>query len=185
MNLLNAQVVGYFSAPSPQLAETNPEAYTRAMAELPDGACSCANCGMGIRHHVVILQPNGRKAFIGSDCAERIGGEIARCVRERCTAEQLFAREARFQKQREEYDNAQAAHNTRFAVRSKYFAVALSVLESDNPFFQSLASQLKAGPLSDKQARYALKAVFGRRNKANAAQFDALWNDMTADEVTA
>jgi hypothetical protein len=95
MNLRKASVIGFFSLPSPSAAEHNPAGYTLAMQSAPKGAGSCAQCGMGILHHVVIRTEDGKTAFIGSDCAMKIGGEVAEQTRSRLTADQLAERNAK------------------------------------------------------------------------------------------
>jgi len=95
LDLTNAVVVGFFSLPSPSLAEQNPSAYNAAMREVPKGAGSCQHCGTGILHHVVI-RIGAERHFIGQDCANRVGSPmVRRCVRERLTAEQIEQREAK------------------------------------------------------------------------------------------
>ena len=94
LDLTNAVVIGFFSLPSPSLAEQNPSAYNAAMREVPAGAGSCQHCGTGILHHVVI-RIGTERYFIGCDCANRVGSPmVRRCVREGLTAEQIEQREA-------------------------------------------------------------------------------------------
>jgi hypothetical protein len=40
LDLTNARVIGFFSLPSPSLAERNPSAYNAAMHDIPAGAGS-------------------------------------------------------------------------------------------------------------------------------------------------
>lgn len=59
--------------------------------------------------------------------------------------------------------------------RRESFKDILSVLEaSGNDFYKSLASQLSAGPLSERQAHFVAKAMMGRQNKANSEQWEAV-----------
>jgi len=95
MNLKKASVIGFFSLPSPSVAEHNPTGYTLAMQSAPKGSGSCAQCGMGIIHHVVIRTEDGKTAFIGSDCAIKIGGDVAEQTKSRLTADQLADRKAK------------------------------------------------------------------------------------------
>ncbi len=97
MNLKKSKVIGFFSLPHASVAEHNPNGYSLAWQNAPKGAGSCANCGMGILHHVVIRTEDGKTAFIGTDCAERIGGEVAVQARRKLTAEQIEQREAKKQ----------------------------------------------------------------------------------------
>ncbi len=95
--LERATIVGFFSIPSPTLAEHNPSAYAAAMAGLPEGSGSCSHCGMGIRHHVVIRDEDGGERFIGCMCAEKVGVPKAReAIRYRMTTEQLAFRPLSF-----------------------------------------------------------------------------------------
>lgn len=104
MNLTGAKVIGYFSIPHPSLAETNPDAYNGALKNLPPGAGSCANCGMGILHHVIVMNPDGKKYFIGSECAQKVGDtKMRQAVRAKITAEQAENIEASRKAKVEEY----------------------------------------------------------------------------------
>jgi len=71
--LVGASIIGYFALPSRAVAEANPEAYNNALAGLPAGAGACQYCGIGIHHHIVIRLADRSTAFVGTDCAEKIG----------------------------------------------------------------------------------------------------------------
>jgi hypothetical protein len=64
--------VGMVSIPSLSLAEANPDAYNNALRELPRdlvGGCgTCANCGMAISNICIVVDAQGRRYGIGSDC---------------------------------------------------------------------------------------------------------------------
>lgn len=121
-SLKSARVIGFFSLPSPSLAEANPSAYASAMADAPRGAGSCSHCGMGILHHVVIRDGDGVVRFIGSDCAMKVGEEsVRRSVRERLTTEQIEARDAKRQAEVDAY-HAKVASN-RAATLARWDAV--------------------------------------------------------------
>lgn len=111
-DLRNATVMGFFSLPSASLAEANPAAYSSAWAQAPAGAGSCAYCGTGILHHCAIRLPDGSTAFIGLDCAKRVGGELGRLVAKRKTTAQAAAdsaaREAKAAKFIEDFRNGEA-----------------------------------------------------------------------------
>jgi len=180
--LANAQVVGFFSLPSPMMAEHNPSAYCNAMASAPAGSGSCSHCGNGIIHHVVIRDEDGTTRFIGSDCALKVG--VSReSVRYRLTSEQIAARDARrsaeceeWQRKRQAEEDARAAL---IAARREKVGDLVDMLRSfGGDFFGSLADQLEIRPLSGVQASYVAKATSatGRRNKKNAAAFDAVWD---------
>jgi hypothetical protein len=75
------------------------------------------------------------------------------------------------------------------AARAVEFADLLAVLESEprghfDTLWQSLARSLRQyGSLSPKQAEYAVKAIIGRRKKANADEWDALWEQLRKEFV--
>lgn len=95
MNLKCVHVVGFFSLPSLSLAEANPSAYNAAMQAAPVGAGTCAHCGTGIRHHVIVEDAAQVRSFIGGDCATRLGSdEVVRCVSERKTLVELAVLDA-------------------------------------------------------------------------------------------
>jgi hypothetical protein len=180
--LENATVIGFFSIPSPSLAEHNPNAYNAAMAALPQGAGSCSHCGMGIRHHVVIRENNGRQRFIGTTCAEKVGvPQIREAVRYKMTSEQLAARDAKRAAEREAWQLAeqkrQDEHAALLAKRRESVGHLVDMLRNfGGDFYLSLAAQLEVRPLSYRQAEYVAKATSatGRRNKRNAEAFDAV-----------
>lgn len=189
MNLSTSTVIGFFSLPSASLAEHNPAAYNAAMAGAPAGAGTCANCGTGIRHHVIVRTEDGATRFIGTDCAVRVGGEPARCVGARLTSEQLAARTALQAIRCGEHAAARAAEVARLAEREERFADVLAVLDHNDDqfppavdtFSRSLARQLRIGDLSVRQAHFACKAFFGgaRQNKKNRQQWCDLIDAMT------
>jgi hypothetical protein len=176
-----ARVVGFFSLPSASLAEHNPAAYNNAMAAAPAGAGTCAHCGTGIIHHVVINYAGG-SAFIGTTCAEKIGGEIATCVRNRQTAEQKSLADAARDARHAKWQAEQAEIDARKSKRGEDFADVLAALNTQGTsFHRSLAEQLVLSALSERQAECAAKAIFGRRVKRNAAEFDATVERLVAE----
>lgn len=181
LNLHDAAVVGFFSLPSPALAESNPSAYNAAMSEAPKGAGSCAHCGTGILHHVVIRLADGSRAFIGTSCAEKVGSErVQRCVRERVTDEQLAERERRAAARRAESDALIARVAAEREVRYTAMRDIIDPLRAQQTdFHSSLADQLLDGSLSDRQACYAVKAILGRETKKNADAWWALYERCT------
>jgi len=196
MNLTNAKIIGYFSLPSAELAEQNPTAYTLAMAGAPAGAGCCANCGMGILHHVVVQMPDGSKHFIGTDCAQRAGDETIRsAVKSGKTSEQVAAETAKRDEWLAAYDAAKAQQEAARVARIEQFKPTLTVLANLHKaderlggtplsegltFWASLAKQISYRKISDRQAECVCKAVMGRRNKTNAAQWDELADSLTA-----
>lgn len=187
-SLKAAQIIGFFSLPSPSLAEHNPSAYNNMMASAPEGAGTCSQCGMGILHHVVIRDEGGVTRFIGTDCAVKVGCSPAQ-LRERLTDEQRDARDARRSAacdewQRKEQERAEA-ESVRLAVRREKVGDLVDMLRGiGGEFYGSLANQLERGTLSWRQAQYVAKATSetGRRNKRNAASWDSVLSDCTDEE---
>jgi len=190
MNTLeNSTIIGFFSIPSPTLAEHNPTAYTAAMAALPAGAGSCSHCGMGIIHHVVIRDESKRERFIGSMCAEKVGVPRAKeAIRYRMTSEQIAERDAKRASEREAWHIAEQKRQdekaARLAVRRESIGHIVDMLRNfGGSFYLSLAEQLEFKPLSYRQAECVAKATSttGRRNKRNAVAFDAIIELCTAE----
>jgi hypothetical protein len=175
IDLSTAQVTGFFRLPAPSLAEHNPTVYQLAMASAPAGAGTCALCGMGILNNVIVTLASGETVILGMDCAEKVGGEVGRCISAGLTSKkvaemdarraQLAAESARLEREREECIRA----------RRVKFADTLTLLRLQNSqFFNSLADQLEIGPLSDRQASFVLKLVFGRYSKRVADEYNKL-----------
>ena len=171
MNLSCAKVTGFFSLPSPMLAEHNPAAHAAAMAGAPAGAGTCAHCGTGILHHVEVESEAGVRSFIGTSCALKVGVSEVLIRTRRTSAEQAEidakqdARMARFAAERDARRAAQVAH---------VGDLIKMLWHADSEFHRSLARQLYEGPLSERQAHFVAKvtSATGRRNKANAAAWD-------------
>ena len=183
LNLENARVIGFFSLPSPSLAETNPTAYNNAMLAAPKLAGTCAHCGTGIRHHVIVEIDSARH-FIGSDCALRIGSPaVARCVKAHMTSEEIAAKDAKAEQERAVYAARQAEYETKLNERAAKLADIIDPLEqSQNDFYRSLAAQLKRGSLSEKQANYVCKALIGRLTKKTDQAWTIMFDRITEEE---
>lgn len=174
MNLKEATVTGFFSLPSASLAEHNPSAYNMAMAAAPAGAGTCAHCGTGICHHVVI-NVDGQESFIGTDCALRIGGGAARAVQSRMTTAQLEAKRQYHEAQSAAWDEEQLRRQAAKRQREERFSDVMLLLRGQgSEFHKSLAEQLANRPLSPKQAEWVCKAMFGRYSKKVATAWDQL-----------
>lgn len=68
--------VGFWSFPSPALAEQNPSAYQMALGDMPklkNGCGTCANCGMAIRNICIVQDADGGVWGVGCDCVEKTG----------------------------------------------------------------------------------------------------------------
>lgn len=187
MNLKDAKVIGFFSLPSAALADANPDGYNLAMKGAPEGAGSCAHCGNGILHHVVIRTSAGGTAFIGQDCAAKVGGpSIARCVREKLTDEQIAKRDAESQLRAAAAQAAMEADKANERARAESLRDLIVPLwqmgeSKADTFLGSLAHQLARGPLSRRQAFFACKALYGpRQNKANRDIWEASEERMVA-----
>lgn len=186
LDLANAVVIGFFSLPSASLAERNPSAYNAAMREVPAGAGSCQHCGTGILHHVVI-RIDADRFFIGRDCASRVGSPmVRRCVREGLTAEQIAKRTADAEASQEAYRieraRQEAEREAMLQIRFESLRDIIEPLEAKGTeFHSSLASQLRSGSLSSRQAEYAVKGVLGRYSKRVAEQWDSIYERCVAE----
>jgi hypothetical protein len=191
MDLSTAVVIGFFSLPSPSLAERNPSAYNAAMREAPKGAGSCQHCGTGILHHVIIRLSDGSRSFIGRDCANRVGSPmVRRCVREQMTAEQIADREAKAIASNEAWKAEQARIEAARAIElQSRFELLRDIIEpleaKGTEFHSSLAAQLRTGSLSPRQAEYAVKGILGRYSKRVAEQWDSIYERCVSDEAVA
>jgi hypothetical protein len=168
MKLQNLQIIGFFSLPSRSLQEANPEAYALAMRGIPwdQGAGQCAHCGMAITHHVVVRDSSdGKKKFIGTSCAERVGLDPEQ-IRYRRTPEEQAERDAKHAARVAENNAAEAKWKAEEAARRVEFADIIAILEAEkSEFYTSLANQLAQGNLSERQSNWVVKAVIGRRTK--------------------
>lgn len=144
----------------------------------------CAHCGMGIKHCVVVIDPeSGGEVTIGTTCAERVGVD-ATMIRNRETHAQRKDREARQQV----WEDARAKRNAPIIAareanrqkRAKLLAPTIEALRDlESPFFDDLAWQLeRSQSLSPRQAECVCRAfsATGRRNKKNADKWDARMN---------
>jgi uncharacterized protein (DUF3820 family) len=91
-----AKIIGFYSLPSPHMAEVNPTSYSLALAAAPANAGYCSHCGRGIMHHVIIRDENGVVRNIGMDCAGKVGFDADQ-VRDRLTDEQIAERKRRLE----------------------------------------------------------------------------------------
>lgn len=183
-----ARVVGFFSMPSPSLAEQNPTAYSNAIAALPHhlNPGTCSQCGMGIVHHVVIVDGAGKTRCVGHDCAEKVGCDPEQ-LRNNLTDEQREARAAKREAFRKEIAEASEKLEAQRLARRAKFADIIAVLEAEgSEFHSSLALQLSEGSLSDRQAEYVCKSVvraaFGspRLSKRSEPLWEATYSRVTA-----
>ena len=179
MTLQTARIIGFFSIPSPSLAEHNPQAYAEAMSEIPVGAGTCSHCGTGIVHHVVIQDEEGTR-FIGTTCAEKVGCDPEQ-IRYHMTDEEKAKRDEQRAQRREaaEIRRQERMSEKRMLIVKRREIVGdivdmLNRLGED--FYSSLATQLEERPLSQRQAFFVAKATSstGRRNKKNAESWDAI-----------
>lgn len=177
MNLAAARVVGFFSLPGPSLAQANPTAYSLAMAAAPAGAGTCAHCGTGIFHHVIISTPARGIEFIGTTCAEKAGGHVARCVATRSTSAAIEKVDRLWDEVRERQQEAELARRAaERARRDRIEDLIVALNNQGTNFHDSLADQFKSMPLSPRQARFATNAVIGRRSKKIAGAWDSTFD---------
>ncbi len=68
------KLVGMYEVPSPSLAEHNPTAYNLALAAWPHGfPCgSCSVCGTPIKYNYLIVDAEGHKFVVGSECVFKL-----------------------------------------------------------------------------------------------------------------
>lgn len=197
LDLSNAVVVGYFDLPSPQMAESNPDAYNRAWQNAPKGCGLCAHCGTGILHHVVV-RVDGRDHFIGSQCADRVGSEsVRRAVKARKTTEQLNAEQAALDARIADYNARKArleslrqammqARVARYKHVLEAVGVAVQIVDGKvalaqgtaGSFHYDLCKDLIRIGVSQNQSFYLLKAVYGRCTKKNEAAWYALEDEL-------
>ena len=166
MKLSNAKITGFVTRP------------------LADGIC--AHCGMGIKHCVIVINPeSGCEVTIGTTCAERVGIDST-MVRGKVTHEMKAAREAREEiEAAKRHAKAQPMIAARKARAIQIANTVLSIRELESPFFTSLADQLESHQsLSGRQAEYVCKAFSGtgRRNKKNASDWDSRFLLLTGDQ---
>lgn len=171
LNLSRVTVVGFFSLPGvhSEVAEAQPQAFQLAWQQAGPNAGTCAACGTGILHHVVVQDEAGAKHYIGTDCAERVGDEtVRRCVREKLTTEQLAEKDRQAEARCAEFRAHEAARLAKLAARAEALKDILQGLAvRGTSFHASLAEQLRAGPLSHRQAEFVAKAIHGRCTKKN------------------
>jgi hypothetical protein len=94
--------VGIVSIPTPALAEANPDAYQGALRDLPrdlvNGCGVCAHCGTPITNVCIVVDAQGRRYGIGSDCVLKTGdpylGDKAKIAIARLQRDQRRARQA-------------------------------------------------------------------------------------------
>lgn len=175
MNLEQAKVIGFFSLPPASLSETNPTAYNNAWAGAPKGAGTCAHCGTGILHHVIVETPEAGRACIGTVCADKIGGEPQRCAKAKKTSAEMAVLDARNEESRANYLAEMAEYDDFLEARHAKFLDIIKVLKAQGTqFHDSLAEQLVSGSLTYNQARYVAKAMFGRQTKNNQDEYEAV-----------
>jgi hypothetical protein len=136
--------------------------------------------------HHVIVRIGVDRFFIGRDCANRVGSPmVRRCVREQMTAEQIEQREAAAQASQAAWrvaeDEREAKRAAALQVRFESLRDIIEPLEAKGTeFHSSLASQLREGPLSARQAEYAVKGILGRYSKRVAQQWDSIYQRCVA-----
>ena len=157
----------------------------------PRGDSTCAHCGMGIKHCVIVRDPEtGKEVPIGTTCAERVGID-ADMIRNRETTEQKTKRiereEAQTEKDRAEWERKETEHKKTLIPLRSTIDQLNEIAEQGNvhnqplecTFLGSLAAQLERRlTLSPRQSEFVCKALVGstgRRNKKNAKEWDALF----------
>lgn len=199
--------VGMVSIPSSSLAEANPTAYNNALAMLPRnlvGGCGiCYHCGTAIMNICIVIDAQGVRYGIGSDCVLKTGDAslgdkvkvaVAKHRARLARAKKDAAREARriawlnascnelgetnAQRIERERNEAQAAQVAREAVVFEKFGFLLPHLGAGN-FCESIASGIRSGreprggALDILREIYAKSAGGKRGSKAFCASWDA------------
>jgi hypothetical protein len=70
--------IGAISGPDRSLQESNPEAYNRALMDMPKidtGRGSCARCATAISEHYLIRSSDGKTAALGSECIKYLNSK--------------------------------------------------------------------------------------------------------------
>jgi alanyl-tRNA synthetase len=165
--------VGIWSAPSKSLCEHNPEAYNNQMRSAPE-CChfSCDHCGTGIMNHCIIVDAEGNRFAVGTDCVAKtdhteIISKVKQALRKQAQAKRDAARQAKqaarnaayeadIQAQRDtnggltDYEVFQAAQEkarqNKLALAAEITAPVVSILEqSGGDFCLSIARAYSEG----------------------------------------
>ena len=151
----------------------------------------CTHCGSRIKLVTHAWDPEtGKNHLLGMTCAKRIGLN-PELIDRRLSQSQLDVINS-FREEKRQIDETLAAEvekrsQLEFEARRPYIDL---LLKQETGFHNSLAEQLKSGALSIRQAEFVAKLVSatGRRNKANAEQWDraieicSIWEDGWYDD---
>jgi hypothetical protein len=187
-----ARVVGYYHLPHASLASENPEAYRNALLGAPEGAGTCAHCGTGILHNVVVETEDGLRHCIGTECAQKVGNPtMERLVRDRMTSSQLDEEERRFKLSQEKEEARLKPFKDWMSgqIKDEDVVKVLQFLKVagwpegalyGNAFYQSLHHELSnSGSLTHRQAECAIKGLLGRETKKNATDWERIYQAIT------
>lgn len=134
----------------------------------------CAHCGTGIKNVVLARDERGAVHHIGTDCATRIGLD-AHQIRNRITDEKREEMKRDDAARIAANEAAMRSHAAKIAARRERVAHITARLRAiGGDFYTSLSEQLERGTISAKQSNYVAAAIYGRRVKANAEQYDTL-----------
>jgi len=180
MKLQNCRVIGFFSMPSQTFAQSFPESYNMEIRRLVEAygpnIGSCEHCGIGITHHVVVVDENNQRRLVGTSCATKVGCDPEQ-IRSHLTDEQKAEREAKADAWKAKFDADVAALTAKQNARREQFADIIAVLMNENSdFHKSLADSLVSGPLTYRQAQFVAKAHFPsrRQNKSNFDKWESI-----------
>lgn len=189
------RVAGFFSLPSPALAEANPYAYSATLANAPRGygLGQCAVCGQALVHNAMIHDASGRKFSVGLDCVKRAGDrglitaaenarkQAARAERLRQQQERYEAYQAELEAQRQANggltndeiaaqmrEQAEAEKNTAI---SDALAPVLGALDrAAGSFSASMAEQIRAGRLPSGGAMVICCEIYAKHEAAKTGK---------------
>lgn len=183
---------GFWSFPSPDLAEKNHHAYQLAMADMPRdlvGGCgTCSHCGMAISNVHIVRSASGKRFGVGCDCVQKTGdkalGDRAKVEQAKHERDLRRARqEARREKNRQQWlarvcndrgeTNAQrleresaerqAAHEARLRAATRFEWLAAVLRESGGNWCQSVAADLSSGRVLTGRALAIACDIYSKR----------------------
>jgi hypothetical protein len=136
------------------------------------GQSLCAHCGTGIKNLVIVRDADGVTHHIGTDCAMRVGLDPQQIRNRRTDEQQAKMNSTTAERAKRDAERAEV-YRAKIAARTAEVAhISAQLRAIGGEFLLSLADQVECGTLSGKQAYYAVKAIHGRRTKANADQYD-------------
>lgn len=195
--------LGAWSMPSLSLQEANPQAYNNIMLHKPSCCVGCCDhCGMGIMHHMIIRDADGKRFAIGTTCIEKLHDtklvtaahaamldrEKAKRAAHRIAKQELdrLRREAELQGQRDSRESGRtnAEHEKWIAaealksIKAYNFDIAelfiLTLLDARSEFAGDVAERIMEGrTLSPNAERIMLEIVAKKAGRKNSKKYIA------------